>query len=239
MSKPVRSVSDCTRWIRDGVVPSSVGGDLHVRRRGALAEFHGADGDLVDAVVAQRRPRLGDVVGRRRGLVHRARGAACRRASPVAEVALVWSSRRNASSTRSMHSVRPSSVNDTSSGCSPSASEGVARPDDVAPTKLQRVHVERDGQFVHGGLDGEGGLGHAVAAQARRWARCSCRRSRHRTSCSDSGRCAIGGACRRTTSRRRGCRRRRCWTRCGSWNAVSVPSALAPSLDRDRHRVPG
>ena len=45
------------------------GRDLDMRGRGALAEFDGADGDLVHAVVAQGDPGLGDVLGRRRGLV--------------------------------------------------------------------------------------------------------------------------------------------------------------------------
>ena len=46
-----------------------LGRDLHVRGGGALAEFDGADRDLVDAVVPERGPRLRDVFSRGCGLV--------------------------------------------------------------------------------------------------------------------------------------------------------------------------
>ena len=58
-------------------------GDLNVRGRGALAEFDRADRDLVPPVVAQGGPRLGDMLGGRRGLVDRAGGAPRRSASPA------------------------------------------------------------------------------------------------------------------------------------------------------------
>ena len=140
VSKPVRSVSDCTRCIRDGVVPSMRRRDLHMGSRRALAEFDCADRDLVDAVVAQRRPGIGDVVGRRRGLVHASsrypsRPASRRRAH--ARWRCAAARRRRGRCT----AVRPSSVNVTSSGWSPMASRASPGRIDVAAAQLQRIDV--------------------------------------------------------------------------------------------------
>ena len=145
VSKPVLSVSDCTRRIRDGVVPRRRR-DLHMRGRGALAEFDGADGDLVGAVVAQGGPRIRDVFGGRRRLVEELAVPVPISQSSPSSARL----RRRAapSSTRSMHCGQAVLGERDVVGVVAERQQRVAGPNDVAAPQFQRIDVERERQLV-------------------------------------------------------------------------------------------
>ena len=108
-----------------------------------------------------RRRKRGRWAARSRGWNSRCpnRGAT-RRPSACSSVAA-----RSAPSTRSMHAVRPSSVNDTSSGCSPMATS--ASPGRMTLRRRNSIASmsSASAKLAHRRFDGEGGLRHAVAAQ--------------------------------------------------------------------------
>ena len=192
-----------------------VRGDLHVRGRGALAEFDSADGDLVDTVVAERgpaRPRCARSAARSRAMNWRCRCRSASRRRAAGRCRSVVA--RSAASTRSMHCASPSSVNATSSGSSRSTAArhragrccGGAVPADPCrarrPARAWPTPPRTPAESCR-------------IRAARHWARCWCRRHRRRISCWGSGR-SRSRRRRRTVFRRRGCRRRRCWTHCGT-----------------------
>ena len=141
-----------------------VGRDLDMRGGGSLAEFDGADGDLVDAVVTERRPGLGDVLGRGRGLVHRTRGAGAD--EPVgAECAdpLPSAPQRRVDEVDALAEAVLGERDVV--GVVVDGQQGIAGADDVATPEFERIHVQLDRQLVHRRFHGERRLRHAVPAE--------------------------------------------------------------------------
>ena len=139
------------------------GGDLDVRGGGSLTEFHCSHGDLVDTVITQGCPGFGDVFGGRRRLVQRTGHAG-------SDQPVITESRIAARTTQVLvHQIdaRQRAVLGEKDIVGPviDRQQRVARPNDVAAPKFQRIQIKGDRQLVHGRLHRECRLGHAVAAQ--------------------------------------------------------------------------
>ena len=145
------------------MVPSAVAAIWVWTVVGAVAEFGGADGEFVAAVVPQHHACLRMVTVRRHGVDHAERDALADQPGRAGGVETA-AARQRVLDQRQALVEAVAAVFDVGLGRT-SRDHGVAGLHDVAPAQRDRVHADAAGELVHGRFDREVRLAQAIAAE--------------------------------------------------------------------------